>query len=177
MLAASVRYQNVVTDFGNVYIQVLFEEIGFAIIMSCVITRLISYRFYQSELRWLGACFALMTALTFINNVVVVGVLNQSVDKLGRSAFIAAMQNGVLNDLPDGSLLLFNPRQIWADARLVRFFAGKLVIVGMEGAQYSKPGSGPEDVFAVSISDVPSWPWFGGGGPQPSVTISRIRPR
>jgi len=176
MLAASVRYQNVVTDFGNVYIQGLFEEIGLAIILSYIVASLLSYRFNQVELRWsaLGACFAITAALTFISNIVVVGVLNHSVDKVGRSAFVAAMRNGVLNDIPNGSVLLFSPKQIWADARIVRLFAGKLVIVRTEGLPYPKPDSESEDVFAVSISDLPSRPWFA-SGVQPRVTINRIR--
>jgi hypothetical protein len=104
MLALSARYQNVVTKFGDVYIQALFEEIGLGILAACGINSALD-RVRPDSLAWQlsAGVLALICALTFVNNVFVVSAINEWVDKIGRSVFIESMRDGILTAVPDGS--------------------------------------------------------------------------
>jgi hypothetical protein len=174
MLALSVRYQNLVTKLGDVYIQALFEEIGLGILAACGINIAFT-RVQLASLVWQLSAggLALIYAMTFVNNVFVVSAFNEGVDKLGRSAFIESMRDGVLNAVPDGSLLVFEGHRVWADPRLVRLFSGKVVSV--------KSGTVDEaelrcysNAFLIVISNPLRRNWL--DREQAAVSISRVHP-
>jgi hypothetical protein len=174
MLALSARYQNVVTKFGDVYIQALFEEIGLGILAACGINAALN-RVQSASLVWQlsAGVLALLCVATFVNNVFVVSAINEWVDKIGRSVFIEAMRDGVLNAVPDGSLLVFEGHRVWADPRLVRLFSGKVVSV--------KSGTVDEaelrcysNAFSIVISNPLRRNWL--NREQAAVSISSVRP-
>jgi hypothetical protein len=172
MLALSMRYQDLVTKFGDVYIQALFEEIGLGILAACGINTVFTRGQPASLARQLSAgVLALIYAMTFENNVLVVSEFNEGIDKIGRSAFIESMRDGELDAVSDGSLLVFEGHRVWADPRLVRLFSGKVVSV--------KSGTVDEaelrcysHAFLIVISNSLRRNWF--DREQAVVSISRV---
>ena len=175
MLALSVRYQNLVTKFGDVYIQALFEEIGLGILAVCGINIVLTRGQRASRVWHLSAgALALISAMTFVNNVFVVSALNEWADKIGRSAFIESMRNGLLNAVPDGSLLVFEGHRVWADAVscIVHLFSRKLVSV-KSGAVQEAELRCYSNAFLIVISNPLRRNWLD-RDMQAAVSISRV---
>jgi hypothetical protein len=174
MLALSVRYQNLVTKFGDVYIQALFEEIGLGVLAACGINIAFT-RVQLASLVWQlsAGVLAVIYAMTFVNNVFVVSAFNEGVDKLGRSAFIESMRDGVLNAVPDGSLLVFEGHRVWADPRLVRLFSGKIVSV-KSGTVDQAELHCYSNAFLIVISNPLRRNWL--DREQAAVSVSRVHP-
>jgi hypothetical protein len=173
MLALSVRYQNLVTKFGDVYIQALFEEIGLGILAACGINMVLTRAQPASRVWHLSAgALALICTITFVNNVFVVSALNEWADKIGRRAFVESMRNGILNAVPNGSLLVFEGHRVWADPRLVHLFSGKLVSV-KSGALQEAELRCYSNAFLIVISNPLRRSWLD-RDLQAAVSISRV---
>jgi hypothetical protein len=116
---------------------------------------------------------ALIYAMTFVNNVIVVSAFNEGVDKIGRSAFLESMRDGVLTAVPDGSLLVFEGHRVWADPRLVRLFSRKVVSV-RSGTVDEADLRCYSQVFLIVISNPLGRNWL--DREQPAVSILKVHP-
>jgi hypothetical protein len=169
MLSVSERYQNEVTLYGYVYLQVLVEEFGMAIVGAVGVCNLIG-QFGKRNTVLFGLLLAPLPSLVYAANVAVVTTLNRDVDQTGRAGMISAMKVGIFNDVPEGSLLVFDTPPVWVNSAFIHMYSGKKMEIAASEAVSNIPHS---DAFLVVIKRDNPRHWFIRDG-RSEVSLQRL---
>jgi len=145
ILALSKRYSVVVGQFGLAYIQVLVESFGVAMILAVAIDN--GRGLLRRNRRAAAIAFSLLAAaipgLSFQYNIINGRAMDANFLAPERRLFVATMEAGILDDVPDEASLILDP-VVWAIPELVtmhtgRTFAGVYTYGSPEAEKASAP--------------------------------------